>query len=312
MDQPPKPPPTFTPATPTTASGIVRYLWEEAYPGGATPSEGLRLFSNDIEYQDFNYREPFVGKGAVRAFVEAFDIPGIEFVPQRVSEGERAVCFTWKVVVNGQAGPSGISFYEVDTDGKVCFIRDIPAPSPRGFRPAGALAAAVDPELRTFSPGKLAGAALGVASAGMGLLAPFFRWQAEWQAGALGGEGDRTAAAAQLDAEVASAPVVIYTYGLSPFSSEAVALLDGTGCEYKQVQLGAEWFLLGGVASNVRAELLQRHGVSSLPHVFIGGRSVGGLYSGNAQGEVGLVQLKKEGRLDGLLREAGALRASDS
>ena len=29
-------------------------------------------------------------------------------------------------------------------------------------------------------------------------------------------------------------------------------------------------------------ELLQRHGVSSLPHVFIGGRSVGGLYSGNA------------------------------
>ena len=64
----------------------------------------------------------------------------------------------------------------------MCFIRDIPAPSPRGFRPAGALlsapsaagatashepswklptgalAAAVDPELRTFSPGKLAGA----------------------------------------------------------------------------------------------------------------------------------------------------------
>ena len=70
MDRPRKPPPTFTPATPTTASGIVRYLWEEAYPGGATPSEGLRLFSDAIEYEDFNYREPFVGKGAVRAFVE--------------------------------------------------------------------------------------------------------------------------------------------------------------------------------------------------------------------------------------------------
>ena len=61
--------------------------------------------------------------------------------------------------------------------------------------------------------------------------------------------------------------------GLSPFSSEAIAFLDSTGCNYKQIELGPEWFLLDGVGSNVRAELLKRTGQSSLPHVFIGGES---------------------------------------
>ena len=98
------------------------------------------------------------------SFVTAFDIPGLEFVPLRVSEGQRAVAFTWKVVVNGDDGPSGISFYEVDAAGKVCFIRDIPAPAPAGFRPAGQLCAAIDPELQVFSGAKLNSAALGVAS----------------------------------------------------------------------------------------------------------------------------------------------------
>ena len=33
--------------------------------------------------------------------------------PRQVSEGEAACCFTWKVVVNGQDGPQGLSFYQV-------------------------------------------------------------------------------------------------------------------------------------------------------------------------------------------------------
>ena len=40
-DRPPKPPPTFTQRTPTGAASIARYLWEEAYPGGAEPTEAL-------------------------------------------------------------------------------------------------------------------------------------------------------------------------------------------------------------------------------------------------------------------------------
>jgi hypothetical protein len=248
-----------------------------------------------------------VGKSQVLDFVTAFDIPGIEFVPLKVSEGDKAVAFTWKVVVNGDDGPSGISFYEVDDAGKVSFIRDIPAPSPAGFRPLGALAEAGDPELRVLSPAKLLSASLGVASAGMGLLKPVFAAEAEWQANTLGDEGSRAAAIQKLEADSTSAPVVIYTYGLSPFSSEAISFLDSTGCKYTKIELGPEWFLLGGVESNVRAELLKRHGMSSLPHVFIGGTSVGGLYSGNSDGMPGLVELKKQGRLTAMLDEAGAL-----
>ena len=55
MERPEKPPPTFTQQTPTTASGIVNYLWTEAYPKGAEPTEGVRLFADDIRYEDFNY-----------------------------------------------------------------------------------------------------------------------------------------------------------------------------------------------------------------------------------------------------------------
>ena len=101
--------------------------------------------------EDFNYEQPFLGIEAVTAFVTAFDIPGVDFVPIKISEGDRACAFTWKVVVNGQDGPSGISFYEVDEKGRVCYIRDIPAPSIKP-PPLATLAALVRPKLRFFSP----------------------------------------------------------------------------------------------------------------------------------------------------------------
>jgi len=144
--------PTYTPRLPRGASDVVKYLWEEAYPGGATPDVALELFADDIRYEDFNYPNPFVGKEAVTEFVSAFDIPGIEFVPVKISEGKRGCVFTWKVKVNGNDGPSGISFYEVNDKGEVSFIRDIPAPSmPFGLPPPLAtLAEILQPKLRTF------------------------------------------------------------------------------------------------------------------------------------------------------------------
>jgi len=151
VEKPEKPPATFTPKTPTTAEGIVRYLWEEAYPNGADQSVALDLFSEDIVYQDFNYPKPFVGKAAVTDFLNAFDIPGLEFVPQRISQGDRGCCFTWLVKINGADGPQGISYYEVDGKGEVCFIRDIPAPSIKP-PPLLSLATLFDPLLRVFKP----------------------------------------------------------------------------------------------------------------------------------------------------------------
>ena len=61
--------------------------------------------------------------------------------------------------------------------------------------------------------------------------------------------------------------MVVYTYGLSPFSSEALALLDGTGATYRSIELGPEWFLLNGRASAKRTELLERTWVARVAPV---------------------------------------------
>ena len=100
------------------------------------------------------------------------------------------------------------------------------------------------------------------------------------------------------------APCVIYTYGLSPFSTEALAVLEATGATFETRELGLEWFLLGPRASVMRAELETLTGQSSLPHVFIGGVSVGGLSTGTP----GLATLDETGELISTLKKAKALR----
>ena len=93
-------------------------------------------------------QKPFVGKPAVRDFVEAFEIPGCEFVLQRLSEGERSCVFVWEIMINGEKGPKGISFYEVNSSGRVSYVRDIPSPFPRGFRPLGYISQLFSPATR--------------------------------------------------------------------------------------------------------------------------------------------------------------------
>ena len=70
-------------------------------------------------------------------------------MPTELSGGDGAVRFTWKVVVNGNDGPKGVSFYGSDAAGKIDYIRDIPATSPA---PLQTLAGLVNPALRTFAP----------------------------------------------------------------------------------------------------------------------------------------------------------------
>ena len=119
---------------------------------------------------------------------------------------------------------------------------------------------------------------LGVASLGMGLIKPIFRAEASLQATvlSLGSADVREEARAQIEEDKKKAPVVVYTYGLSPFSTECKSFLDSLGCKYENIELGPEWFLLGPKASAMRAELSETTGQSSLPHVFVKGKSVGG------------------------------------
>jgi len=90
----------------------------------------------------------------------------------------------------------------------------------------------------------------------------------------------------------------MYTYGLSPFSSEARNILEATDYEFTEIELGAEWFALGGKGSVTRVALSEEvdSGATSLPKIFIGGKCIGGCSE--------LSDLATSGELDTLLSQA--------
>jgi hypothetical protein len=145
---------------------------------------------------------------------------------------------------------------------------------------------------------------LKLAGKGMGLLSPVFAAEAKIQASLLGAVGkvDVAEVQAELDS-LNTIPLVVYTYGLSPFSTEALSLLDQAGAKYEKRELGPEWFLLGPRESVLRAELESRTGQSSLPHIFLKGESIGGLSTGTP----GLAALVESGELAARLKAAKAL-----
>ena len=133
------------------------------------------------------------------------------------------------------------------------------------------------------------------------VLKPLYKLEAPLQAG----NYDKAAVREQIRKDVGSNPVVVYSYTLSPFCTEAKALLAEQGAKVKVIELGDEWVpgLLPAEGAAVRAELGEMTGQTSMPHVFIGGTSIGGL----ATGTPGLKALLKDGSLRGKLKEAGAL-----
>ena len=131
---------------------------------------------------------------------------------------------------------------------------------------------------------------------------PPYRWENKLQASLLGVDEEARMEARQLIQDTISTHhAVIYTYGLSPFSSEALAVMDEVGLKYHRQEIGLEWFLLGRRASALRLELLEMTGQSSLPHVFIDGKHIGGLFSGSPtsddEARGGVAALKESGEL---------------
>ena len=130
------------------------------------------------------------------------------------------------------------------------------------------------------------------------LLKPIYQKLAPLQAGA---NGEDTAAydaaiakaKSEIEDEINSSTVVIYTYSLSP-------LLDNLDIKYKEISLGKEW-IPGLIEEPIkRAALGEMTGQTSLPHIFIGGKSIGGIFSGTP----GLVPALEEGTLMELIDEA--------
>jgi glutaredoxin len=110
--------------------------------------------------------------------------------------------------------------------------------------------------------------------------------------------------------ETTADKVVVYTNELSPFLSETRALLDSLNVDYKEISLGKERIpgLISPKGSIKRAALLEMTGQSSLPHIFIGGKAIGGLFSGNP----GLLPGLEQGVLMELVREAQRAKSKSS
>jgi anaphase-promoting complex subunit 7 len=119
------------------------------------------------------------------------------------------------------------------------------------------------------------------------LFKPLLAYLTKLQAGAMSEDSTEydcglSKAKAEIESEIQQAPVVVYTYELSPFSWETKALLDRLGIQYREMSLGKEWFpgFIAEGGSQKRAALLEMTGQSSLPHVFIRGNWIGGLFDG--------------------------------
>lgn len=141
---------TFTRRQPVSASDLVQYLWIEAQ--GQDKGEFLGLTADDMVYEDLNYDKPFYGKQEIAKFLDEFNFPGINFVPEKVSDGIEACCFTWRVELAGVSQATrGISFYQLNSRKELSYLRDIPEPVIKP-PPLGQIARLVRPGLRKFKP----------------------------------------------------------------------------------------------------------------------------------------------------------------
>jgi glutaredoxin len=138
----------------------------------------------------------------------------------------------------------------------------------------------------------------------MSLAKPIFSFLTPLQAGSSDEDESYVSSLAtakkEIEAETSANPIVVYTYDLSPFSSETKGLLKNLNLPYENISLGKEW--IPGLLSNAskRAALLEMTGQSSLPHVFVGGKPIGGLFSGNP----GILSLLKEKKFISMCQKA--------
>ena len=91
----------------------------------------------------------------------------------------------------------------------------------------------------------------------------------------------------------------MFSFSTCPFCKNAKKLLDDLDVKYVALELDQRQ---DGYA--IRAELAEKTGRTSMPNIWIGGTGIGGCNDGP-----GIMTLQKEGKLEGMLKEAGALTA---
>lgn len=127
----PKPVPKYGLEAPKTrkAGDVVRYLWEEAQVAEFGAVEKMMAeFSKDVMFEDLTYVDESFPRGldALRRYQEETkeNAPeNLRFVLDDIADGPQVCAALWHIEFNGQKKPRGISFYELDADGKVSYVR---------------------------------------------------------------------------------------------------------------------------------------------------------------------------------------------
>ena len=120
---------------------------------------------------------------------------------------------------------------------------------------------------------------------------------------AIAGEYDVDAVKAEIQQEIASAPVVMFIWEASPSCKQAIKYLDVAGAKYKTVRLDDPW----DKGNPIRAELGKMVGRSSVPCIFVGGEYVGGFDGGVGDDSPGILEMAFKGTLREKLSAVGAL-----
>jgi glutaredoxin 3 len=115
----------------------------------------------------------------------------------------------------------------------------------------------------------------------------------------LAGDYDAASVKARIGGLIEDNPVLMFSFTTCPFCIKAKAVLDAKGTKYSVIELDTD---PDGKA--IRAEMADLIGRTSVPAVWIAGQFVGGCNDGPMGG---IVSLQETGKLEGMLREAGAL-----
>mmetsp|Transcript_45361 Transcript_45361/g.142239 ORF Transcript_45361/g.142239 Transcript_45361/m.142239 type:complete len:124 (-) Transcript_45361:210-581(-) len=98
---------------------------------------------------------------------------------------------------------------------------------------------------------------------------------------------------------IAETPALVLSKSYCPYCRQAKSVLSDMGADYKIVELDE---VKGG--SGMQREMSSIIGRSSVPAVFVGGKYIGGANDG---GMGGVLPLARAGKLQKMLKEAGAL-----
>jgi glutaredoxin 3 len=119
---------------------------------------------------------------------------------------------------------------------------------------------------------------------------------------ALAGEYDKEKYASELKGLITNEPLLMLSFTKWPFCVKAKQILKSKGVnDYKVLELDV---LEDGNA--YRAEMAELIDRTSVPAIWINGEFIGGCNDGGPTG-TGIVQLEQSGKLDTMLKEAGAL-----